>query len=222
MSAGKVRAWARRRWRRLWRELGSATAPLAVLDALLAAYAERHRAYHDLAHVRACLRELDAVSASAAHPEEVEVALWFHDAIYDPRREDNEERSAEWAMRTLREQDIEEATVRRVGDMIRATRHHSSPRTADEALLLDIDLAILGSNPAAFRRYDEGIRSEYSWVPEEPYRTARTRVLAAFLERDPIYQTAAMRERFETSARRNLTAALAHGELDSNPVRRSN
>src|SRR5262249_9112881 len=122
MRTARARDGAARRWRRLWRALGSAAAPMAALDALLAAYAERHRAYHDFAHIRACLRELDRVAASAAHPEEVEVALWFHDAVYDPRRGDNEERSAAWAVRTLREQEIGEAVVRRIRDMIRATR----------------------------------------------------------------------------------------------------
>ena len=210
MSLGKGRPWAERRWRRLWRELGSATAPMGALDALLAAYAEPHRAYHDFAHIRACLRELDAISASATHPEEVEAALWFHDAIYDPARDDNEERSAEWAARTLREQEIEATIIRRVGEMVRATRHHSSPQTADEALLLDIDLAILGADAARFRSYDAGIRQEYAWVPERDYRAARHRVLRGFLARSPIYQTEVMRARYEASARRNLAAAVDH------------
>ncbi len=112
-------------------------------------------------------------------------------------------------MLTLRKQGIDETIVRRIQDMIRATRHSIAPRTADEALLLDIDLAILGSDPARFRRYDEGIRNEYSWVPESHYRAARARVLEGFLERNSIYQTDVMRARYEKSARRNLAAALA-------------
>jgi predicted metal-dependent HD superfamily phosphohydrolase len=212
MSKATHRDWAAKRWRRLWRRLGASSAPMDALDALLAAYAERHRAYHDFAHIHACLEELDAVSDSAAHPAEIEAALWFHDAIYDPRRNDNEERSAQWAASVLREQEVDEAIVRRVCAMIRATRDHASSRTSDEALLLDIDLAILGSDEARFRRYDEDIRKEYSWVPERDYRAARARVLRGFLGRRPIYQTDAMRARYEASARANLTDALRQPE----------
>jgi predicted metal-dependent HD superfamily phosphohydrolase len=209
MSAAAMREWADARWRQLWHRLG-ASAPMDALAELLAAYAEDHRAYHDFEHIRACLRELDGVSASAAHPEEVEAALWFHDAIYDPRADDNEERSAKWAFRALRQQGVDESVAARVRDMIRATRHTSAPpRTSDEALLLDIDLAILGSSEERFRRYDEDIRSEYAWVPEKDYRAARARVLEGFLERDLIYRTDEMRERYEESARRNLARALA-------------
>ena len=212
MSAAAVHAWAESRWRELWHRLGCTVPPADALAALLDAYAEDHRAYHDFAHVRACLRELDGVSASAAHPEEIEMGLWFHDAIYDPRRDDNEERSAQWAARALRECGVGEAVVARIGSMIRATRHHASARTADEALLLDIDLAILGGDEARFRRYDADIRKEYAWVPERDYRAARERVLRGFLERDPIYRTDVMRTRYEANARRNIAAALVHPE----------
>lgn len=209
MSTAAARGWAEDRWRRLWQRFGSADPPMDALAEILAAYAQDHRAYHDFEHIRACIRELDGVWASAAHPEEIEAALWFHDAIYDSRRADNEDRSAEWAARTLRERDIDEAIIGRIRDMIRATRHHASPRTPDEALMLDIDLAILGSDAARFCRYDEDIRKEYSWVPEKDYRAARARVLQGFLERDSIYRTDGMRERYEESARRNLARALA-------------
>jgi predicted metal-dependent HD superfamily phosphohydrolase len=205
---GAAHEWAERRWRRLWNRLGSASPPMDTLEELVAAYSEEHRAYHDFEHIGNCLRELDGVSAWAAHPEEIEAALWFHDAIYDSRRDDNEERSAEWAVRTLGEQGVDETIATRIRDMIRATRHSISPRTADEELLLDIDLAILGSDEVRFRRYDQGIREEYSWVPEQQYRAARDRVLRGFLSRQPIYRTDVMRARYEASARRNLAAAL--------------
>ncbi len=148
------------------------------------------------------------MAASATHPLEIEIALWFHDAVYDPRRDDNEARSAEWAGLILRREGIDELAVLRVQDLILATRHRTPPRTADEELLLDVDLAILGSDAARFARYDEGIRKEYSWVPENDYHAARSQVLQGFLERDPIYRTDAMRERYEKSARWNLAKAL--------------
>jgi predicted metal-dependent HD superfamily phosphohydrolase len=208
MSSEARNLWAHERWRRLWRGLGVASAPLAALEDLLAAYSEAHRAYHTLDHIIESLALFDEVAAAAVHPLEVEAALWFHDAVYDPRRGDNEERSAEWAARTLREGGVDEAIARRVGALIRATRHRAPPQTSDEALLLDIDLAILGSDAARFRRYDRGIRAEYAFVPEPDYRAARARILQGFLERTPIYRTEALRDRYEERARRNLARAL--------------
>src|SRR6188508_492999 len=84
-------------WQRLWGELGVATANGGLMNQLVAAYSEQHRHYHTLQHLRECLVQFDAAAMLARRPAEVELALWFHDAVYDPRRKDNEERSADWA-----------------------------------------------------------------------------------------------------------------------------
>jgi predicted metal-dependent HD superfamily phosphohydrolase len=144
----------------------------------------------------------------AVHLNEVRWALLFHDAIYDPQRQDNEARSADWACRVMEELNRSEEEKARVRAMILATAPPNEPRTPDELLLVDIDLAILGSDEATFDRYDRAIREEYAWVPEELYRETRAEVLGSFLKRDRVYRTAPFRERYEEAARRNVQRIL--------------
>ena len=88
-------------WRRLWTALGAQTINGGLFNQLVRAYGEPQRHYHTLQHLRECLAHWEAASALARRPEEVELALWFHDAVYDPRRSDNEARSAEWAQASV-------------------------------------------------------------------------------------------------------------------------
>lgn len=174
---------------------------------LAAAYAEPHRRYHTTQHIESCLRELARFEARAVHLNEVRWALLFHDAIYDPRRNDNEARSADWACRVMQELLRPDDEIARVRKLIMATVHAAQAETPDEALLLDIDLSILGADAAAFDEYDRAIRVEYEWVPEQAYRFARASVLQGFLARPRIFQTAAYQDR-EAIARGNLERVL--------------
>ncbi len=166
-------------------------------------YSESQRAYHNLNHVAACLDHLDRVRSIAKDPVAMEFALWFHDVIYDTRAKDNEARSADVAVSTLRPPIDPE----RIRDLILATRHSSEPRNGDSALLCDIDLATLGAEPADYANYRDQIREEYARVPEADYRSGRIAVLRGFLDRPEIYATAPFRH-LEARARENLAAEI--------------
>lgn len=196
-------------WAVIWYGLGGRPGSTGLHRQLCAAYAEPERAYHSLAHVEHCLQGLATHRDLAIRPCEAAVALWFHDAVYDPRASDNEARSARWAAEALRAHDITEDAVGRVCDMVLATRHHGDPVEGDAALVVDLDLAILGQPPDVFDRYDAQIRSEYAWVEEDAYRTARAAALRSFLTRDVLYRCASIRERFDAPARANLRRAIA-------------
>lgn len=165
------------------------------------------RHYHTLDHLEACLREFDAVRSLAVRPEEVELALWFHDAVYRSWRKDNERQSADWAARALRAAPLE--SVERIRQMILATMHMDEELGGDTALVVDVDLSILGQPPDIYRGFERAIRREYWWVPRTKYVAARSGVLAGFLERSTIYQHDALYEKYEAQARVNLNAALA-------------
>ncbi len=199
----------------LWRALGATGAGRGVFEELRAAYAAPGRAYHSASHIGACLRVLDEaqVRALASSPEEVEAALWFHDAVYDPRSADNEERSAVLAIESLGAAGVGGDVRERIAEHVRATRSHvaSSP---DGQLVIDVDLSILGASPATFARFERDVRREYAWVDADAYRVGRAAVLGRFLERPAIYGTPALRERFEAQARANLAWSmrrLGHG-----------
>ena len=145
----------------------------------------------------------------AVRLNEVRWALLFHDAVYDTHRSDNESRSAEWACRIMEEFGRPADEIARVRDLILATRHAGELKTPDQALLVDIDLSILGSAEAIFAQYDSDVRKEYAWVPEPDYRSGRAAVLRSFLDRPRIFSTRAFAERYEAHARSNIQRALA-------------
>ena len=195
-------------WRAAWQALGAA--PNDALHAeLLASYAEPPRAYHTGQHLAECLVLFDEFRVLAERPAEVEVALWFHDAVYDVHRHDNEAVSADWAHAALLDAGATADVAGRVAALVLATRHSVAPATADEQLLVDIDLAILGAAPARFAEYEAQIRVEYGFVPPAVFSEKRGAILAGFLARPVLYGTPALRERLEPQARLNLQAALA-------------
>ena len=196
------------RWQSLMARLGLA-AHRDTFDALHAAYSEPHRAYHTAEHIAACLRHLDEAADLAGAPDEIEIALWFHDAVYKTRAQDNERRSARWAVEFLKSSGTSEDVIARVERHIIATEHSAVPNEPDSALLVDIDLAILGAPADAYRVFETNIRREYKWVPGPLFRRKRAEVLESFLARPRIYATDRFRDRYEVAARRNLTAAIA-------------
>ncbi|WP_296945862.1 hypothetical protein [uncultured Massilia sp.] len=198
-----MRTW-RRRWRQAWRQLGLPAPPAAVLRDLLQRYRAPHRHYHTLQHLDECFAALDRLAGVAAHPGEIALALWFHDAVYDVHRHDNEARSAALASGCLRTAGAADEVVRRVHALVMATQSHAPDGDPDRAVLLDVDLAILAAPPARFAQYERQVRAEYAHVAEADYRAARRRVLDGFLARPRIYHTAWFFAAYEASARANL------------------
>jgi predicted metal-dependent HD superfamily phosphohydrolase len=198
-----------RRWTALWSRLGAQGTGLSIFAHLASAYAEPTRAYHNAEHIRDCLAQLDLSREVAQRPDEVEVAIWFHDAVYVPDGSNNEDRSARLAQTALLACGVALEVSRRVAELVLATRHLTIPRDGDAQLLCDIDLSILGREPGVFDEFERRIRQEYGWVPEPIYRASRSEVLAGFLRRRSIYQTEYFRSRYEAPARANLERSLA-------------
>ncbi len=196
-------------WSRAWRDQRLDAPPAAVVDELLRRWAEPQRKYHTLQHLRECLALFELHRALAQHPGEVAIALWFHDAIYDTARHDNEAASADWARSVLLEAGGGAAVAERVHAMIMATRHSAMPATPDGRLLVDIDLAILGAGPVRFAEYEAQIRDEYACVPDPVFRARRAEILSAFLARPVLFSTPALAQRFDAAARANLRQAVA-------------
>jgi len=195
------------RWLAHWAMLGLPADP-ALLERLLASYAEPARHYHTLQHLDECLDLFERVAHLAAQPGEAALALWFHDAVYVPLAKDNEARSADWAGEALRAASASATVIERIAALIMATAHHEAPAGSDARLVIDIDLAILGSAPVRFAEYEQQIRSEYAAVPADLYAEKRREVLAGFLARPVIYATPELHARLEEQARMNLRRAV--------------
>lgn len=195
-------------WNSLLAALG-ATPEETCFRELLDAYSEAHRAYHLVRHLDECLSLFAEFRSLAAEGAEVECALWFHDAIYQPMRSDNEERSAAWAGTYLAARGVQSDRVRRVKSHILATRHAELPVDSDAKLVVDIDLSILGAPRARYAEFEEQVRREYKWVPGPLFRSKRAEILRSFSARPALYSHGPIRERFELPARANLEWAIA-------------
>jgi predicted metal-dependent HD superfamily phosphohydrolase len=197
-------------WIETWSELGVADSPAlrVIYDDVRGRYSEPHRHYHTDQHLAQCFEKVRDIISLAEHPAEINVALWFHDAIYDTRRQDNEERSADWARSAARELGVSDESAQRIYDLILFTRHDAEPAGIDAQVLVDADLSILGAQPERFQEYEAQIRREYDWVPGMIFRPVRARILKEFLGRPHLYSTALFRDRYEAQARRNLQHLL--------------
>jgi predicted metal-dependent HD superfamily phosphohydrolase len=195
-------------WKRMWEALGAAPADEALLQDLVARYSEPHRRYHTMQHIRECFGKLQELRALAREPQEIELALWFHDAIYDTRRHDNEEKSAQWARATVLEAGLPTRVGDRVYELVMVTRHNAVPTDMDQQVLVDVDLSILGASPERFDEYGRQVREEYSWVPGPLFRRERRKILEEFLKRRSLFQTAPFVAAYEARARDNLKRSL--------------
>ncbi len=176
---------------------------------LVARYAEPQRRYHTGVHLTAVLDLVDELADDAADPDAVRLAAWFHDAVYDPERGDNEDRSARLAERMLADTDLPLERVAEVARLVRLTAAHDpAPDDRNGRVLCDADLAILAADPVRYAEYAAAVREEYAFVPDELFAAARADVLERLLEQPELFHTPRARERFEAAARHNVGTEL--------------
>lgn len=178
----------------------------AVREELIARYGEPHRRYHTMAHIEDCLAQ--AAASTDLSPSDralIEAAIWFHDAIYDPTRADNEAESARLARDRLSAAGASEHLIGEVERLILLTAGHAvEPSDRIGARLVSIDLSILGAEPGRYDAYARAIREEYAHVPEPAYRAGRAAIMARFLESDRLFPDPAWAKRCEARARANI------------------
>lgn len=174
---------------------------------LLARWSESHRKHHTVTHLHEMLDAIELLAQRGIEfdREAVELAAWFHDAIYEIGRDDNEDRSAELARELLASSPVRDEVAR----LVLVTKTHKvATDDVNGAVLSDADLSVLGSDAFRYRRYAAAVREEYATVPDDVFKPARAQVLTSLLD-GPLFHTAAGRERWEESARRNITEEVA-------------
>ena len=198
-----------RRWIQLCRALGATKNVDSSYRQIKDLYRTPIRVYHNIRHVEHCLSEYDAVSRLAVNPAAVEAAIWFHDAIYNSKVSDNEDKSASVAVSMLAAMGVGSKFCQDVRKLILHTKHAGVPRTGDGKIIVDVDLAILGSVPAGFDKYENSIRKEYAWVDESVFWPKRAEFLRTLLSRKRIYVTDFFFKRYEARARMNMSQSIA-------------
>ncbi|MET0144851.1 MAG: metal-dependent phosphohydrolase [Ilumatobacteraceae bacterium] len=197
--------------------IGAGREALVVFDEVVSRHREPQRRYHGVRHVTWVVRHVHALATEpgiqVGDMGAVIAAAFFHDAIYDPTRSDNEARSAELAEQRLAALGWPATRCREVGRLVQATASHAlddDGAGVDDggAVLLDADLAVLGSDPGAYQAYVTGVRAEYAHVDDASWRAGRSAVLRGLLERQPIYLTPPARGRWEARAGANMATEL--------------
>lgn len=181
---------------------------IAVLNQLLLLYAEPHRHYHTLGHIRHCLHEFDHASTFMDDPDAVELALWFHDAIYVSGAKDNERRSAD-LFREYSQNPADPLFQQRIDDLIMATTHSEAPRQRDEQFIMDIDLSSFGLPWDAFMRDGLRIRAEFPHLEDHDYYSGHLRFLRRLHNRPSFFFTDRFQQRYERAARENIRRLIA-------------
>jgi len=205
------------RWVRFWERVAPRESrreyaqPFEVLCTL---YGEEHRAYHDLMHIEYCLRQLDVHRALAQDADAVEMALWFHDVIYNTHPQPkglpgNEARSAAVAEEILCMAGFELAFRQKVVDLIMVTRHlPGGAKTPDEMLMADIDWSPMGWSWEQFQESRRKIRHEYGHLSDEVFNAGRRKFLLETRDHTPMFYLTEFRQRFEARVYDNIAREL--------------
>lgn len=194
------------------RHLGRTPASMAWFDSVVSRYRQPGRHYHSIRHVRWVVRHVTALAPAANDLSAVIAAAFFHDAVYDPTRADNEAASAQLAERALAELSWEPERCQRVAELILATIDHDITDDrcdSDTQVLLAADLAVLAAEPARYSDYVRAVRREYAHVSDDDWSVGRSAVLRGLLGRRHLFAPALDLNAWEQRARANLTAELA-------------
>lgn len=177
-------------WQHLMAGIGGDPGRVDLLERLVEAWREPHRAYHTMQHLQECLELLEAWVPAGEQRAHLGMALWFHDVVYDTRAHDSEDRSIELARNQLAGAGVSLQSIGRISRLIEVTKHSAvAPTTDDEHLMVDIDLAIFGASPARWDESCRQVRQEFAWVPLDVYCAKRGAFLDAVLARPRIYGT---------------------------------
>ena len=192
-----------------WAELaGDSPTSRTEWSALIAAWSEPHRRYHDLGHLAAVLGLAGELGTVAADPDAVRLAAWYHDVVYDPTRDDNEEVSAGRAHAGLRDLVPAERVAEVERLVLLTATHDPGPDDANGAVLCDADLAVLASPPDAYATYASAVREEFGHLPDDVFTAGRIAVLEHLLSMPTLYRLPAVTAEWTPRARANMTAEL--------------
>lgn len=187
---------------------GEATDSADLYQELASHYAEPHRHYHTGNHIDRCLEQFDLTKQLMNAPDAVEMALWFHDAIYDLKARDNEQQSADLFLAWLGDP-ADTLFDQRVVELILFTTHQQPPPPGDGQYMVDIDLASFGQPWPRCRQDAVAIRTEHADQADTAFFSQQKRFLQALLDRPSIYASEWFRDRYETQARDNIRRLMA-------------
>lgn len=206
LSIVDIDAWLRVKW--LFKRTNIPGNHEELFKELQLLYNETENFHHNRLHVVDCLNDFYHIRYLADNPEMIERAIIFHDIVYKPGRQDNEEASAKVAGEYLRKFGFSEEYIQQVQSLIMVTKNHREPQTIDEKIMIDLDLSILGKGKKFYTRYTNNIKDEYKrsieQLSEKTFNQGRCDFLEEFLKRDTIFYTEYFIEKYWAQAKENM------------------
>lgn len=210
LSHSEVSDYSRNNWSDLTHDLPNRKD--GFFQNLMGLYNSQSRHYHNLNHIEALLKLSEEHQQLLESPETIDFAIWYHDAIYDASKSNNEEKSAQLARKNLTELGLVPDLIENCYNLIIATKTHQLTKglySFDAQFLLDIDLSILASERDKYLEYTQEIRKEYKIYPDFLYKKGRKKVLKHFLEMEHIYKTELFQDLWESKAKENLSYEIS-------------
>lgn len=197
------------RWDSLWDRF-HLIPRTGLFETIISRWSESHRHYHTTYHLFECLNALDEISLYTEDCRPIEFALWYHDIFHNVGMQSNEEKSAQLALSSFVKSGGDSTVGLRIRDLIMSTSHRDPIKTCDAAIIVDVDLWILGSSSDRFDQYEKQVRSEYPQMNDLFFAQGRTRLLKKFSEKKFIYRTPLFRSSREDVARDNIDRSLRY------------
>ena len=202
--------WLKSEWHILTKNYCDSTLAESLWAEIESQYIIKNRHYHNLSHIFNMLKQLDETKTEIKDLESLKFAIWYHDIIYKSTKKDNEDKSALFALKRLKKINFNPERAQIVQELILSTKKHTiiKSQNNDNAVLLDLDLSILGTDWNTYKKYISNIRKEYKIYPDFMYNPGRKKVLNHFLERETLYFTEHYKEQYEAQARENLNREI--------------
>jgi predicted metal-dependent HD superfamily phosphohydrolase len=171
-------------------------------------YGSHKRYYHTLLHLEVLLDQLGGCKQLIADWDTLLFSVFYHDIVYNVLKSNNEERSADLAVKRLSATEFRADKINTCKEQILATKSHLFSNDEDTDLFTDADLSVLGQPPDLYEQYCRQIRQEYSIFPDLVYKPGRKKVVIHFLKMEKIFKTYFFYDRYEAQARKNLESEL--------------
>lgn len=197
------------RFKQLWDGLGCLGLHGPEFQFLCDSYSQPGRFYHNLDHVEACLDDFREVADLTDTPELVELAIWYHDVIYDVNRNDNELKSADVAAAVCSRVGLCKESAKQIHDLILITKHDRMPESINQKIIVDVDLAVLGKPWQEYDKYRKAIRREYAHVADGDFRKGRIQILRSFLEKPSLYSLDCFKGKYYSQAVENIQREIS-------------
>src|SRR4030042_4430747 len=200
----------KKKWLDFWLKINGRDNGLSQFQNIVKNYCESHRFYHNLNHLNNCLVEFSQFASLAKDEKAIEMALWYHDFIYNPQGKNSEEQSATHALGVAKSLLLPEDFCQKVKHLIMATKHNKVFHDSDGRLIADIDLASLGKPWEEFETNSKLIRKEYHFLSNKDFADGRIKFFQSLLARESIYSTPYLKIKYEKQAGKNLWRAITN------------